>query len=483
MNNLSYYKAFKENNYSADGTLLSFIKKSGQQFHYGKTDFEQFAAKYHDAGWVGRKVIALPAAAWTGVVKTTLNLALAILFGIPKALFDDGTYFKAQIFHVCRDLQAAAGRIISIFNDEYGLYLIEESQVQKKFYEIFLDDEEIRQAPPQPTYQPRNSENTSDVSNSQAHRNKEVSQKTIHLTANNPEESPDDVKKEYEVDLKNIVTRNVTSKNRTVTMLGGSAKNVTAEHEVDLNGTEITGNVQSILRSVKMVGGNPINVSAEHEVDLKDTKATGDICSHLREVTMVGGSAKKVCAEHEINLDKTDVTGNVKSKLRSIKMVGGNPIHVVAEHEVNLNGTHVRGYVKSKRSVKMKDSSAKILQISTVLMPPLPLRSDIKDQISQFLDPRTLSQVVNLEKSTLNIIEIKTSFLEYSPNFEGEVVISLSESVIHQGIKVSGIKDKSLKIIILGTGRISGDIIIEGCKGTVELDNRIAHSGKIIKPN
>jgi hypothetical protein len=117
-------------------TLEVANQKYGQ-FKYGLVTWETFKNEYSPEGWQGRKMIALPAAAWTGTVQVVYHLAKAILVGIPKALFDRGRYLKAQVFCIARDFQESYGRLTSLFNDRYGQFHIEESQFQKTYYDAF----------------------------------------------------------------------------------------------------------------------------------------------------------------------------------------------------------------------------------------------------------------------------------------------------------------------------------------------------------
>ena len=117
MTHTSYCSAFMENNSCyCYQDFSDFIKKE-QKFHYGKTDFQQFVKKYRSEGWILRKITAIPGAMYA-LARAVGNLALGILLGSPLALFDRGKYFKAQIFHLCRDLQEGTGRVISLFHDK-----------------------------------------------------------------------------------------------------------------------------------------------------------------------------------------------------------------------------------------------------------------------------------------------------------------------------------------------------------------------------
>ncbi|MGK5594907.1 MAG: J domain-containing protein [Parachlamydiaceae bacterium] len=104
------------------------------QFKYVDVSFKKFNKKYSEGWWFGRKVIALPAALWSGTVKTTYHLAKAIIIGSVKGSSDGRKYFKAQLFYVGRDFQESIGWLISFFNDRYGQYHIQESGFHKTCY-------------------------------------------------------------------------------------------------------------------------------------------------------------------------------------------------------------------------------------------------------------------------------------------------------------------------------------------------------------
>ena len=130
---------FQNNHYRevSEGIKNGFkYLRNGLKFKYDVVTPEKFNLKYSPGGceWFGRKVKALPAAALCGVVKVTCHLALAIFVGIPKAIFDHGTYFKARIFSVARDFQESYGWLATLFNDRYGQFHVEESQFQKTCY-------------------------------------------------------------------------------------------------------------------------------------------------------------------------------------------------------------------------------------------------------------------------------------------------------------------------------------------------------------
>jgi DnaJ-domain-containing protein 1 len=119
------------------------------QFQYGNTNYKNFSEKYrcNTKLWIGRKISALPLAIWSATVKMIYHLAKALFLGplfffIPEKYVannipysDEGRYLKSQIFHIGRDLQESLGRLVSLFDDRYGLYLIQESQFHAACYD------------------------------------------------------------------------------------------------------------------------------------------------------------------------------------------------------------------------------------------------------------------------------------------------------------------------------------------------------------
>lgn len=134
----SYYNVVKEkpNVFKA---ILNHTKSS-VKFKCVDVEVQEFNKKYSSEGWFRRKVFALPAAIWSGVVKTIYHLAKAIIIGFLKALSDDGKYFQSQLFYTGRDLQESFGWLVSLLNDRYGQYHIQESGFHKSLYNYFLSE-------------------------------------------------------------------------------------------------------------------------------------------------------------------------------------------------------------------------------------------------------------------------------------------------------------------------------------------------------
>lgn len=134
----SYFNAILNNEDFVNKKDVFNYAKSNPQFKYGQVTYKKFTeANLSSSGWFGRKITALPAAAWSGVVKTIYHLTKALFIGIFRSFTDQGKYFKAQIFYIGRDFQEVFGRLSSIFSDSYGQYHIQGSGFHKSCYDCF----------------------------------------------------------------------------------------------------------------------------------------------------------------------------------------------------------------------------------------------------------------------------------------------------------------------------------------------------------
>lgn len=133
----AYFKTITTTDNNED--ICDDLNSRELKFKYGDVNFQNFKVHYVPSGWLGRKIVALPHAAWSGIVKSTYHLAKAVFVGIPKAFFDKGEYFQVQCYHIARDFEASLGWLITMINDKFGCYLIEESDFQKGCYDVLLD--------------------------------------------------------------------------------------------------------------------------------------------------------------------------------------------------------------------------------------------------------------------------------------------------------------------------------------------------------
>ncbi len=145
--NTSYLEAVQENNNLRSRSEIFNHANKNLKFTYGDVTLQKFNKNYSSDGWFGRKIIAIPKAAWSLAVKTIYHLVKAILVGIIMAISDSGKYFKTHCFCIVRDLQESFGWLISIFNDKFGQYHIQESQFQKSCYECARAEETYSYTP------------------------------------------------------------------------------------------------------------------------------------------------------------------------------------------------------------------------------------------------------------------------------------------------------------------------------------------------
>ncbi len=107
--------------------------KTSLNFHYGDATYEEFE-KHHVPQDLGSRLIeAIPAFAYSVLVKTTYHIALALLNTV-KGNF---TLARSNIYALARDLQEAGGWFLKIFHDKLGSYVVQRSLFQKSCYELF----------------------------------------------------------------------------------------------------------------------------------------------------------------------------------------------------------------------------------------------------------------------------------------------------------------------------------------------------------
>ena len=116
-------------------------------FRYFNATYAKFSKEYDSPTasykekefWLGRKVVALPLALWSAVVKTIYHLVRAVLATLNICSNHRLPRVQAHVYSVARDLQEAWGWLTTIFSTKYGQYHIQESQFQKYCYEQFTD--------------------------------------------------------------------------------------------------------------------------------------------------------------------------------------------------------------------------------------------------------------------------------------------------------------------------------------------------------
>lgn len=100
---------------------------------------EAYTNNYNKA-WLGRKLLAIPKAFWSALIKTIFHLAQGIIFSLIFCLFGQkergGKHFKAMLFSSLRDLQESFGHFASFFYENYGLYHVQEADFHKTCYRL-----------------------------------------------------------------------------------------------------------------------------------------------------------------------------------------------------------------------------------------------------------------------------------------------------------------------------------------------------------
>lgn len=131
--------------------FFDFVKQH-PQFHYsGITDYQDFSKKYTTDGWLGRKILAIPAGIYHGIVKVIVTLAISLIICIPffALAVEKGEVFincKCVLFHSIRQVQISFGYLASLFNDQYGLYHTQEGHFYQTCYECWITQKTFKQA-------------------------------------------------------------------------------------------------------------------------------------------------------------------------------------------------------------------------------------------------------------------------------------------------------------------------------------------------
>jgi len=133
----AYYDAFEY-----DYEKKCSIEEATTQlcFHYGKVTYKKFIdAKKLSKDEPDGNIQTILGIVWASA-ETIYHLSRTIFIGIPKAVKGQTEILQCHAFYVLRDIQEIVGRIKFLFNDPNGLYLIQESQFQKKCYDMFLSN-------------------------------------------------------------------------------------------------------------------------------------------------------------------------------------------------------------------------------------------------------------------------------------------------------------------------------------------------------
>jgi hypothetical protein len=85
-----------------------------------------------------QKLIALPLAFWSVVVKIIYHVCKGIFLTMTCEFMDKNRYLIAHGFHVLRDVHESYGYVMSIFNEKYGNFIIQKCQFHRDCYNMFI---------------------------------------------------------------------------------------------------------------------------------------------------------------------------------------------------------------------------------------------------------------------------------------------------------------------------------------------------------
>ena len=130
-------------------TINSYYKAAAELQHID-ISFEEYQSHYVEAGWLTRKVQAVPCFFITIVMKTTYHLAMAIIVGVPKFLDRDSKRFQAELCNIGRDIEEGYACIVVIISDQRGSYHFDRSQFFKEKNILWAVKNEDFDVPPPP---------------------------------------------------------------------------------------------------------------------------------------------------------------------------------------------------------------------------------------------------------------------------------------------------------------------------------------------
>lgn len=149
----SYYNALlKQSNFEQNSFLRSL--KGNLKAKIPEVSYPNYCKAYQPKNIAARKIFAIPAALFAGLIKVIYHLGCAIFGGLRHAFCHKGMSFKATMFTIGRDFEEAAGYFVALVNDRRGTYLIQKSAFYKTCYSLMYCDEKLKlppatQQPPQ----------------------------------------------------------------------------------------------------------------------------------------------------------------------------------------------------------------------------------------------------------------------------------------------------------------------------------------------
>ncbi len=143
----AYLKTMEKNRAFSDLSKIFSYASKNSQFRYGEVSLSSFSIYYTNKGWFGRKILAIPAVFYSGVIKATYHFAKMCFSTIGMITSEDKefqkTRIKAHVFAWIRDYEEALGRFLSLFYDRIGQYLVQESHFHKSCYDCFSEKDPI----------------------------------------------------------------------------------------------------------------------------------------------------------------------------------------------------------------------------------------------------------------------------------------------------------------------------------------------------
>ncbi len=141
-------RGFVSNNYfslinQTDAQILAKIE-TGLRFQYADIRYDTFKKSYREAGWLPRKVWAIPYATFSLVVKNIICVASALIYAAQPHNHEK---LKVSAFTIVRNCQASLGWALTLFHDTLGAYHIEESEFHECCYEYFMERHFVKNHP------------------------------------------------------------------------------------------------------------------------------------------------------------------------------------------------------------------------------------------------------------------------------------------------------------------------------------------------
>lgn len=129
----------------SEDDILAMVKKGD---HNAKTvSYDVFKASYTSQGWMARKVIALPMAAWSICFQTTCQLVKRVFNGMQDKAFSQNE-MQDKNFYLKRSLQTSFGWLATLFSDSYGQYHLQQSQFLSTYYAPSSLQKKVPEKPP-----------------------------------------------------------------------------------------------------------------------------------------------------------------------------------------------------------------------------------------------------------------------------------------------------------------------------------------------